>query len=229
MRLLSYNIHGCVGRGGKTDPDAIIKVIREADADVVALQEVHDDNDMDRGFLRALKCELDYPSVIYDPIVQLPQTRCGNVLMTRLQPRVEKRLDLSWKSREPRGAIRVLVRHDPHEIEITAAHLGLAPAERRAQLQSLIEPGIQPDNPDIIRILMGDLNEWFPFGRAGRMLRQRFGAVKTVKTFPARWPLFALDRVHVRQTEWPVKKRVLTSRAARTASDHLPLVAELDF
>jgi endonuclease/exonuclease/phosphatase family metal-dependent hydrolase len=229
MRLLSYNIHGCVGRGGKVDPGAIINVIREARADVVALQEVHDDNVVDRSFLRALERDLDYPSIIYDPTMELPRTRCGNVLMSRSVPEREERLDLSWKSREPRGAIRVLLRHHAREFEITATHLGLAPAERREQLRRLIEPGIPEAGPDATRILMGDLNEWFPIGRAGRFLRRRFGHVKTVKTFPARWPLFALDRIHVRPSGVRATKRVLDSPAARTASDHLPLVADLEF
>lgn len=227
MRFLSYNIHGCVGRSGKVDPHAIIEVIREADADVVALQEVHDDNATDRSFLHALEAELDYPSIIYDPMVELPHTQCGNVLMSRVIPKREERLDLTWKSREPRGAIRVLLEHHRRAFEITATHLGLAPAERRSQLRQLIEPSTEPMDSDTIQILMGDLNEWFPWGRAGRFLRQHFGQVKTVKTFPARWPLFALDRVHVRNAEARPVKRVLTSQAARTASDHLPLMAEL--
>lgn len=231
MRLLSYNIHGCVGRRGIVDPDAVIGVIREADADVVALQEVHGDNAVERGFLRSLERDLDYPVILHGPTMSKDEADYGNVLMSRSLPLTDERIDLSFPRREPRGAIRMTLRWDRHTLKITATHLGLAPAERRAQLRQ-----IAADLPDeagsgpTIQVLMGDLNEWLPFGRAGRTLRKRFGRVKTVPTFPARFPLFALDRIHVRPDHLVrVEKRTLDSKTARTASDHLPLVADLKF
>ncbi len=228
MRLLSYNIHGCVGRRGIVDPGAILDVIREADADVVALQEVHCEDALDRGFLRALERELDYPTVLLGPTMRKADADYGNVLLSRKPPLEEERIDLTFPHREPRGAIRATFGWDGRTLEITATHLGLLPSERRAQLRRLIEA---PRNEtSAIQVLMGDLNEWFPFGRAGRTLRNRFGRVKTVPTFPSRFPMFALDRVHARPNDRVrVNKRTLDSVLARTASDHLPLVAELEF
>ncbi len=40
MRLASYNVHRAIGRDRRTEPERILGVIREMDADVVALQEV---------------------------------------------------------------------------------------------------------------------------------------------------------------------------------------------
>ena len=37
--VASYNVHKCIGRDGKFDPDRICRVIHELRADVVALQE----------------------------------------------------------------------------------------------------------------------------------------------------------------------------------------------
>lgn len=231
MRLLTYNIHGCVGRRGIPDPGAILSVIRQADADVVALQEVHHDDAVDRGFLHALEHDLDYAAVLHGPTMRKDEADYGNVLMTRRVPLTDERIDLSFRRREPRGAIRTRLAWEGRTLEVTATHLGLRPSERRAQLRRLAdraEDEVQAGR--IIQILMGDLNEWFPFGRAGRTLRRRFGRVKTVPTFPARFPVFALDRIHVRPDHLVrVEKRTLDSRLARTASDHLPLVADLTF
>jgi endonuclease/exonuclease/phosphatase family metal-dependent hydrolase len=45
LRIASYNVHRAIGGDRRTDPQRILKVVRELDADVIALQEVeaHDD------------------------------------------------------------------------------------------------------------------------------------------------------------------------------------------
>ena len=40
MRLATYNIHACIGADGRFDPGRIARVLRQLDADVLALQEV---------------------------------------------------------------------------------------------------------------------------------------------------------------------------------------------
>ena len=39
LTFASYNIHKAVGLDGRRDPDRIISVLREVDADIIALQE----------------------------------------------------------------------------------------------------------------------------------------------------------------------------------------------
>ncbi len=229
MRLLSFNIHGCIGRRGIADPDAILRVIEEADADVVALQEVHDESRTDRSFLRALETRLAYPSVIYGPTMRKDEADYGNVLLSRIPPLSHERIDLSQPGREPRGGIRIRFAFQSRDFEITATHLGLAPRERRAQIERLALRDSTTPKPGTVRILMGDLNEWLPAGRANRMLQQQFGPARIIPTFPARFPLFALDRIHVHPPGVRVTRRALKSKRARSASDHLPLVADLDF
>jgi Metal-dependent hydrolase len=41
MTFATYNIHRCTGWDGRYDPERIIGVLRELDADVIALQEVN--------------------------------------------------------------------------------------------------------------------------------------------------------------------------------------------
>ncbi|MDX5333257.1 MAG: endonuclease, partial [Gammaproteobacteria bacterium] len=69
---------------------------------------------------------------------------------------------------------------------------------------------------------------WFLWGRPLRWLRRVFGRLPAPATFPAHRPWFALDRLWVKPLEVIDAIHVHDSPAARVASDHLPLVAELD-
>ena len=82
-------------------------------------------------------------------------------------------------------------------------------------------------------LVAGDFNDWGerlddPMGRIG-LLRAgaRTGALASPPTFPARVPVFALDRVYLRGFRCA---GALVPRGAGWArmSDHLPLVVELD-
>ena len=97
MRLtaLTYNIHGCVGRGGRYDSAAILDVLRAADADIVALQEVEDDDRRDRSFLHALG-ELGYPTLIYGSTLRRAGGRYGNLLLSRLQVQKQELIVLTF-------------------------------------------------------------------------------------------------------------------------------------
>jgi endonuclease/exonuclease/phosphatase family metal-dependent hydrolase len=75
---------------------------------------------------------------------------------------------------------------------------------------------------------MGDLNEWFLWGRPLRWLHVQFRRTPAPATFPARLPVFALDRFWVRPRVLLDHLVVHSSPLARAASDHLPLVATLD-
>jgi endonuclease/exonuclease/phosphatase family metal-dependent hydrolase len=76
-------------------------------------------------------------------------------------------------------------------------------------------------------VLLGDLNEWFLWGRPLRWLRRHFGRTPAPATFPARWPLFALDRIWVEPVRLLERIEVHRNGFAREASDHLPLRATL--
>jgi hypothetical protein len=110
-------------------------------------------------------------------------------------------------------------------VRVIATHLGLRPDERRWQVRrllSLFETGTADYS-----VLLGDLNEWLLWGRPLRWLRRQFAPTPHLPTFPARLPLFALDRIWVRPRAALHRLVVHVSAAARLASDHLPLRAEL--
>jgi len=75
--------------------------------------------------------------------------------------------------------------------------------------------------------LLGDINEWVLWGRPLRWIRRHFEPTPHRRTFPAGFPVLALDRIWMRPRSRLHKIEVHDSPLARSASDHLPLTAEL--
>jgi endonuclease/exonuclease/phosphatase family metal-dependent hydrolase len=76
---------------------------------------------------------------------------------------------------------------------------------------------------------MGDINEWFLWGRPLRWLHVEFQETPAPATFPAYRPVLALDRLWVRPRTALRRLAVHATPLARVASDHLPLVAALEW
>lgn len=226
LRCASYNIHRCYGRDGRHDPERIRRVLREMDAEVIALQEVellHDAPDL-LDYLRAGHGW----QAIAGPTLERADGHYGNALLTRL-PVIDVRFrDLSVPGREPRGAIRARLDCHGRRVSLIATHLGLMPRERRMQVRALLALIQEECREDDLTVLLGDLNEWFLWGRPLRWLHRHFRDTPAPASFPARWPLFALDRIWV--TPRPRLRSVRTWKTglSRVASDHLPLYAGIE-
>ena len=228
MRVVTYNVHGGFGRGGMRSTGLVLEILRDLDADVVALQEVLDDERSDASLLRALD-ELDYERVIHGPTMRKEQGEYGNVLLVREKVIERELIDLSVKGREPRGAIRARIATEWGPADVVTTHLGLRGRERRWQARRLAE-ALGPVNGDQaapLRIGLGDFNEWLPWTRTLHALSRSLGPHHGRATYPAAFPLVRLDRVMV----WPPEalKSLTKVSDARTgiASDHLPLVATI--
>jgi endonuclease/exonuclease/phosphatase family metal-dependent hydrolase len=111
-------------------------------------------------------------------------------------------------------------------IRFVSTHLGLRPGERRYQVQCLLR--LFEQECCALDILLGDLNEWFLYGRPLRRLHRCFGVQAAPATFPSGYPVFALDRLWARPRSAVRKLHLHTSPLAREASDHLPLLADLE-
>ncbi len=228
LRLLSYNIHGGIGRDGREDAGRVLEVIRRADADVVALQEVYDDPSQDSSFVRALE-QLGYPTVVHGPVLRRSRGAYGNVMMARRKALEIQRIDLDVGGAEPRGAIRLQLELPGGRLDVCGTHLGLSGSERWRQLRLLEEQLSKVGERDAgaLQVLMGDLNEWRPGTRFMRAVRQRFPHLSRCRTFPARRPWIALDRIGLRGPVGQVSFRRLDNAPADRASDHRPIVADV--
>lgn len=225
MRLIiaTYNIHRCTGWDGVYDPDRIVGVLQELNADILALQEVDSRAHKGLELLYSFAKETGLQA-IPGPTLLRETGHYGNGLLTRAGLIEVRRLDLSLPGREPRGALDVDLNWSGQALQVLATHLGLNPAERRDQIKRLLERFAAKHC-----ILMGDLNEWFLWGRPLRWLKAIFGQTPALPTFPSFCPVFALDRIWVRPAGTLACLEVHNTRLARKASDHLPLKAIIEW
>lgn len=224
LRIATYNIRRAIGSDGQTKPERIAKVLQEVNPDIVALQEVGYHSGIPGNLLEYLGASMQ--ARVLEGVTFEDERGCyGNVVLSRLCVSDMHLHDISVDGREPRGAIELDLQVNGNTVQILATHLGLWPGERRHQVEQLLKVvgGSSADT----NILMGDLNEWFMWGRPLRHLRQAFGRMPEPASFPVCCPFLALDRVWVRPVAALGGLRAHRSSTARRASDHLPLLAEI--
>jgi endonuclease/exonuclease/phosphatase family metal-dependent hydrolase len=225
--VATYNVHRCVGLDFRRDPGRIAAVIRELDADVVALQEVdnrsdgtHESAQMD--YLAAVTgCE-----AVAGPTIRRSNGHYGNLLLTRWPMMESREINLCVSCREPRAAIDARLSIYGIEVRVIATHLGLAFSERWQQFSRLSE--LMAVNDPSLLILLGDMNEWLPMSRGFRLLQRLLGRSPVTRSFPSWGPFLALDRIWVRPKETLKKVEVHITHLSRIASDHLPVAAEVE-
>ncbi|MDQ6917706.1 MAG: endonuclease/exonuclease/phosphatase family protein [Pseudomonadota bacterium] len=223
LRIATYNIHDAVGSDRSFLPARIAAVLMELSADIVAIQEVglHATG---TDVLAHLRDATGYASVL-GPTRIRHAGEYGNALLTRFVVQDTTLIDLTFKRREARGALDVVLDCDGAPLRVIATHLGLRPAERRTQIQQLLR--VLEAQTAFPTVLMGDLNEWFLWGRPLRWMHAHFKKTPAMATFPARAPFLALDRIWVEPRSLLRRIWVHSSPLARSASDHLPLLAEI--
>ena len=227
MRVATYNVHSCVGTDGRHDPDRVARVITELDADIVALQEFTYPASVALETRSPVTLTtLDSYTCALGPTRQNVTQCFGNALFTR-HPIVDiHRIDLSMERREPRGAIAATVDVSGSPVHILAAHLGLRVHERRFQVRQIV------DYLDSVRnalvVVLGDFNDWLPGRSVVHVLDRRLGRQPRPASFPVSWPVVALDRIWVHPTAALRRIFTHTTRTARAASDHFPVVAEIE-
>ena len=223
LTVATYNIHDAIGADGEFAPERIAAVVAELNADVIALQEIGS-HVAGIDVLAYIRDATGFLAVA-GPTRLRSSGEYGNCLLTRYPAQETTRIDLTFGQREARGALDVLLDCDGDPLRMIATHLGLRPAERRAQIQQLLRV-LETQTP-VPTVLMGDVNEWFLWGRPLRWLHTHFERTPAPATFPASAPIFALDRIWIEPRGLLDRLWTHKSPLARVASDHLPLVARI--
>ena len=226
LKIASYNIHKGVGLDRKRDPDRILSVLAEIDADVVALQEC----DRRFGQRQSVLPRARIEDSRYRPVAL--DTRPGslgwhgNGFLVKKTVEIVDTAALTLPALEPRGAVRIDLRKDGKRARIIGMHLDLSGLMRREQARSVLAHLEQLGKP-VPTVLAGDTNEWASRGGVFRCFDEGWKVLDCGRSFPTRRPIARLDRMIV-SDHWTVEATgPHHSLLAARASDHLPVWARL--
>ncbi len=227
LTFASYNIHKAVGLDRRREPERIMAVLHEIDADVVALQEA------DRRFGRR---ESVLPRQLLDdlshyravPLGHRPDSIGwhGNALLVKRGITVIEAGVVPLPTLEPRGAVRADLLIAGTRVRVVGMHLDLSGLRRRQQVRAILAH-CERCGPPCPTVLMGDFNEWALHGGSFGELHPPWLVLAPGRSFPSRRPVAQLDRIVI-SGEWGLEGvHVHHSPLAARASDHLPVYARL--
>ena len=241
LRIVSWNVHKCVGGlDRRYDPERTASVLAAQDPDVLILQEVAQhgrwykhERQIDRlADLLDLGHRCYYVNVRFGP----RRGEYGNAILSRMPIIESENIDLTIAGKKARSALHAQIRvpvspNATRTLHTFNLHLGLGERERREQLRLLLAhqrlTNIRQNTPVIVA---GDFND--VLGNLGKRLLVPTGfrgPRRAPRTFPAWAPIRALDSMYVRGECELLSLTSARSKGARTASDHVPLIAEVRF
>lgn len=240
-RIMTYNVHRCVGVDGRLDVGRVAAVIAHLRPDIVALQELDVCRErtgaVDQAHAIANRLGMAFH---FHAALQVEEERYGDAILTTAPLTLIKAAALpgsrSIKALEPRGALWLELQIEGRRLQVLNTHLGLVPHEQRAQAAALAGPdwigGAERRDP---LILLGDFNAT-PYHATYRALartlkdaRQLCPTARASPTYPSRFPMLAIDHVFASAGIRVSHVEAFAGPLARAASDHLPLVVDFSF
>lgn len=233
MRLLSYNIHkGIGGRDRRYRLERIIEVIELENPDLICLQEVdqhvprsrHDDQPrLLADYFRAV-------AHLYQRNVHLRSGGYGNLILSRWPLVKRHQISLRLNSKKPRGAQLAVVDTPEGPLHLVNWHLGLAEGERHWQVGHLLAHPLFRESHELPTLIVGDTNDWRNTLAGGPFASHGFHSATAppsrFRTFPAYLAIGSLDKIFHRGELIIRHARAVSTRLARRASDHLPLLID---
>ncbi len=241
FRMMTYNVHSCIGTDGRHDAHRIAEVIANINPDIVALQELDNGHDRSSSLHHAKHiADILQFHFHFHSVREIADQQFGNAILSRYPMGIIKVGGIpTLKGRprvEDRGALWVELEIDGRSIQILTTHFGLWAKERLQQAEFLLgSDWLGNRNRSIPLIICGDFNA-IPVTKAFRLLAKSFGDVqkqiprfRPQKTFPSRLPLIRIDHIFISEDLKTSSVNVPQSALLKLASDHLPLVADLAF
>jgi len=244
LKVLTLNLHkGFSLFGRRFVLHELREAVRSISADIVFLQEVLGEHGTlaDRHANWPVVAQYEFladklwPNFAYGRNAIYPEGHHGNALLSKF-PIVEyQNRDVSEADAENRGLLHAVIDVPgwPLPLHAICVHLGLTEQHRRNQVRKLVQVMTDEVPADASAVVAGDFNDWR--NRASRVLAADAelhdvfagGGGKPARTFPARWPLFRLDRIYVKHLVVG-ESRVLSKRPWSHLSDHAALACELE-
>ncbi|MEN3794469.1 endonuclease/exonuclease/phosphatase family protein [Fulvimarina sp. MAC3] len=235
IRIVSWNIHGAIGRRRRPDPERTMGEIERMAPDILILQEV-DGRTMFGRAANAFEFFTDglwkrLPRVSDERSCHLAEARTadwpsddvGNLLWSRFPLSNLKVLDLPGPDIENRKAIIAEIDLGDRRLRVVGTHFALLPTTRLKQARAIVEH--IETRPDMPTVLGGDLNEWLPKGWVHSTLSRRLPQGFAPRTWPERVPIAPLDRFYMTGDVQVVARG--TDARAGAASDHRAIFVDI--
>ena len=239
-RILTYNVHRCLGTDRRQSPARIVEVIAACRPDIVALQELDVGRVRSGGIdqAHAIARELGMRHVHFNAALRVLEEEYGDAILTARPSKLVKAGALPGlmhrPALEPRGALWASIQIGGAEVQVINTHLGLRRPERLAQVEALLSPewlSHRACREPVV--LLGDFNA-LARSRAYQRLASRLCDAQVGPhihhpprpTFPSRLPLLRIDHVFVSRSIDVLRVEAIRTPLARVASDHLPLLVE---
>lgn len=244
IRILSYNIHRAIGVDRRFRPERIFKILDHYKADIVLLQEVDVGvpRSKELNLAEVIANALGYPYYAVGLNVQLRKGKYGNATLSRFPISRQRNIDLTIDNRKSRGCLHTSLQikgfaDKSFMLEIFNVHLGLSFKERPQQVGKLVHSNeftsLETGHPCLVA---GDFNDWWTrlapifteiLGFACATNHKR-GYQNAFLTYPSFSPTSGLDKIFCRGNIRVIRGRRCRLRASRVASDHLPVIADLE-
>lgn len=239
-RIVTYNVHRCVGNDRRLDVARVAAVLAALEPDIVALQE------LDVGRRRTGHADQAHEIARhlamthhFHAALEVEEERYGDAILTRYPERLVKAGPLPGYDRiralEPRGALWVEVTIDGRPVQIINTHLGLVPREQQLQAAHLAGPAwLEHPQCQGDMILLGDFNATMS-SLVYRTLTRRLQPARRLavrrqptSTFPSQLPVLRIDHIFVGGSVQVGDVSAPFDPLTRVASDHLPLVMDFE-
>ncbi len=225
MRVITYNLHKA-RRAGRSILEEAGDALRAREPDVLLCQEVFQTHCSTERQAHVLAEQLGFEHA-FGPNKFYPAGCHGNATFTRLPVLRAYNIDVSQSRFEKRGILHTHLEWNDSVLEILNTHFSLTGRQRKLQLEALLDA---VPNGDVPVLVAGDFNDWHGLLDRRidreRHLRSALDAMRPQerRTFPAKRPFLALDRIYYRGLEL-VDARVLRGAPWDVLSDHLPVEA----
>lgn len=248
ITVASYNMRKAIGTDRRRNPQRVLDVLHEIDADIVALQEAdkrfggrasavpHELID-EHGMYRPVHFGLRHRRTLEripggdkaEKLIKLKTRNIGwhgNALLVKRHIGVIDVCAIDLPTLEPRGAVMAELLVGDRPLRVIGMHLDLSGLWRRRQMRAILH-AIAARVQKMPTVLMGDTNDWRDSAGCLKDLGPHYQVAPTGPSFHSRHPVASLDRIIVHTDLKIDAAGVHMSPSARRASDHLPVWAKL--
>jgi endonuclease/exonuclease/phosphatase family metal-dependent hydrolase len=239
IRIMTYNVHSCMGMDNKISPQRIARIIGRYEPDIVALQELDlkrpRTGGLDQPHFIARELKMIYH---FHPSFKIEEEQYGNAVLSRFPIKVKNAGTLpsilNNSLLEPRGALWVDINIAGRHLQFINTHLSLFQREGVKQVKALMGDDwlSHPECAGSI-VLCGDFNAP-PSSSLCRHIKNRLrDAQETLPghqpkaTWFSHYPVSRIDHVFVSGDIAVVGVQVAQGILERHASDHLPLIVDI--